>query len=308
MTDLADFKVDLETARPNPFNNTQVLLGDSPRTAFTKYNDFLDVAHQVIRHVGPVAPSPTFPWMRWLDTGIDPPVERQRNAANTAWVITAGMITLPNGNVGIGTSSPGFLLDLAATSSQLLRLTSDSATIRLRGSTTNANFGQLAIDSSGTTYLDSYTGNLQLGTQSAGGMVTIRTNNTERFRVDSTGNVLVTGSGGLGYGIGSGGAVTQVTSKATGVTLNKPSGLITMHNAALASNSVVSFQLTNSAIFAGDVVVVNLRGGVAGNGLYQVWAEWTVTGSCVISLRNISAGSLSEAVSLSFVVIRGATA
>ena len=43
----------------------------------------------------------------------------------------------------------------------------------------------------------------------------------EKFRIDNAGNVLVTSSGGLGYGTGSGGTVTQATSRTTGVTLNK---------------------------------------------------------------------------------------
>ena len=34
---------------------------------------------------GPTAPSPTVAGMLWFDTGVSPPVPRQRNAANTAW-------------------------------------------------------------------------------------------------------------------------------------------------------------------------------------------------------------------------------
>lgn len=87
MTDLSLYEVDLDTSRPNPYDNTKVLRGDSPRTAFTKYNDALLALNGAIRHVGSLAPSPTVPWMLWLDTGVVPPVERQRNADNTAWVI-----------------------------------------------------------------------------------------------------------------------------------------------------------------------------------------------------------------------------
>ena len=44
-------------------------------------------------------------------------------------------------------------------------------------------------------------------------------------------------SAGKAIGYVSGGAVTQATSKSTGVTLNKPCGAITTHNAALADGA-----------------------------------------------------------------------
>ena len=43
----------------------------------------------------------------------------------------------------------------------------------------------------------------------------------------------------IGYTSGLGGAVTQATSKSTGVTLNKPCGTITMHDASLAAAAEV---------------------------------------------------------------------
>ena len=61
---------------------------------------------------------------------------------------------------------------------------------------------------------------------------------------------------GIGYATGAGGTVTQITSKATGVTLNTVCGTITMNGAALAADTTVSFVLTNSAIAANDVVVI----------------------------------------------------
>lgn len=129
---------------------------------------------------------------------------------------------------------------------------------------------------------------------------------SEALRVDTSRNVLITGSGGLGYGTGSGGTVTQATSKSTSVTLNKPSGRITTNGAALAANTVVSFTFTNSAIAAADSVLVSI-GSAATAGAYVVQADQMAAGSCRISLKNISAGSLSEALVLNFQVIKGAT-
>ena len=61
---------------------------------------------------------------------------------------------------------------------------------------------------------------------------------------------------GKAIGYPRGGAVTQATSKSTGVTLNKPCGAITMHNASLAGDAEVSFTVTNSEVAATDVVLV----------------------------------------------------
>ena len=125
--------------------------------------------------------------------------------------------------------------------------------------------------------------------------------------IDTGGSIYITGAGSLGYGTGAGGAVTQATSKATSVTLNKASGKITMNNAALASNAIAQFTLLNSFIAATDVVMVTVASGISNGADYQVWAT-PGTNSCGIYIRNISGGSLSEAVVLNFVVIKGVSA
>ena len=123
----------------------------------------------------------------------------------------------------------------------------------------------------------------------------------------STGAVLAsTPTGGVGCRTGAGGAVTQLTSKATGVTLNTVVGQITLNGATLNTNTTVAFTLTNSAIATADVVlVVHSSGGTAG--AYQVWVTTTANGSCVVQVRNITAGNLGEAIVLTFIVLRGAT-
>jgi hypothetical protein len=134
--------------------------------------------------------------------------------------------------------------------------------------------------------------------------MSFQTNGSERARIDSSGNVLVTSAASLGYGTGSGGTVTQATSKATGVTLNKPTGRITMNNAALAANTTVSFAVTNSLVATTDTVVCNLNFNSVN---YQAWVYRLNAGSFEIAVRNISGGSLSEAVVLNFAIIKGAT-
>ena len=107
----------------------------------------------------------------------------------------------------------------------------------------------------------------------------------------------------VGYSTGTGGAVTQITSKATGVTLNKRCGQITMNNASLSAAAEVSFTLTNSVIAATDVVMICIGSGATA-GAYVVQCDAVAAGSCRISIGNMSSGSLSEAIVLNFVVIK----
>jgi hypothetical protein len=125
---------------------------------------------------------------------------------------------------------------------------------------------------------------------------------SQRVKIDTSGNTLVTSAAGLGYGTGSGGTVTQATSKSTGVTLNKPTGQITMNNAALLPATTVVFTVTNSVCAFTDTVLMNHRNGAD----YNVWVVPGV-GSFDVYLKNISVGSLSDAVTLNFAIIKGAT-
>ena len=121
-----------------------------------------------------------------------------------------------------------------------------------------------------------------------------------------TGNIVISGTGKLGYTTGSGGTVTQATSKATGVTLSESTGQITLNAAALASDTTVSFTLTNTVIEANDILILNhISAGTAGS--YLLNAQ-SAAGSASINVRNITAGSLSEAIVVAFAVIKAVTA
>ena len=124
--------------------------------------------------------------------------------------------------------------------------------------------------------------------------------------VSTTGNQVITGTGKQGYATGSGGTVAQATSKATGVTLSKSTGQITLDGAALAASTTVSFTLTNTVIEAGDILILNhISGGTAGS--YLLNAQ-SAAGSASINVRNISLGSLSEAIVIAFAVIKAVVA
>jgi len=109
----------------------------------------------------------------------------------------------------------------------------------------------------------------------------------------------------IGYSAAAQGAVTQATSKSTGVTLNKSAGQITMNNAALAGGAVASFILTNSTISAKDTIIVTVGSNTTGStaGAYTTYISYMSAGTALISLRNLSATSYSEAVVINFTII-----
>ena len=112
----------------------------------------------------------------------------------------------------------------------------------------------------------------------------------------------------IGYSTAAQGAVTQLTDKSTGVTLNKSAGRITMNNAALAGGAVASFTLTNSLISTNDTIVVCVSSNTTGSaaGAYTTYISYLSAGTALISLRNLSATSYSEAVIINYAIIHGA--
>jgi len=109
----------------------------------------------------------------------------------------------------------------------------------------------------------------------------------------------------FGYGAGAGGTVTQATNKSTGVTLNTRCGQVTMNGANLVADTAVTFTLTNTQIAATDVLMLNhVSGGTLGT--YSFVAR-CAAGSATISVRNVTAGDLAEAVVIGFAVIKAST-
>jgi hypothetical protein len=107
----------------------------------------------------------------------------------------------------------------------------------------------------------------------------------------------------LGYTAAAQGTVTQLTDKSTAVTLNTSAGRITMNNASLATATNATFTLNNSLISANDTVVLTISGGQTTPGSYNVFANALSAGSVSITLRNISGGTLSEAIVINFALI-----
>ena len=107
----------------------------------------------------------------------------------------------------------------------------------------------------------------------------------------------------IGYSALAQTAVTQLSSKSTGVTANTSAGQITMNAASLAATTNVTFTLTNSLLSVKDVIIVNVASANATAGAYNCWVSSMLAGSATITLRNITAGPLLEAVVINFAII-----
>lgn len=115
------------------------------------------------------------------------------------------------GNVGVGAANAGYYgkFTVSGTGYQAITVVDSEASGAVCG-----------IAANGTV-------NVNVGAVSNHDTVLI-VNGVPAFKMDTAGNSLhVRATGGLGYGTGAGGTVTQTTSKSTAVTLNKPTGLIT---------------------------------------------------------------------------------
>jgi hypothetical protein len=122
------------------------------------------------------------------------------------------------------------------------------------------------------------------------------------FFVSTDTNNRIAAAPAVGFGPAGYGVVTQLTSKSTTVVVNAKAGVVTMHNASLASSTSVNFTMTNSAISATDVVFANCGvGGTAGS--YQLNILSVGAGTAIFRVSNITGGGLSEALTINFVVI-----
>jgi hypothetical protein len=201
---------------------------------------------------------------------------------------------------------------------------SDARTNLGLGTIATQNANNVAITGgsiTGVTFTGSFTGLTLVESTTLTGTTTtnggnLRLNGNTLSSTNTNGNIVLDpdGTGEIqhaaktGYATGTGGTVTQATSKSTGVTLNKVCGQITMNNAQLNRVTSVTFTLTNSFIAATDVVVVNIASGATA-GAYTITVEVVAAGSCNISLHNLLTGTdLSEAVVLNFAVIKAVNA
>ena len=102
-------------------------------------------------------------------------------------------------------------------------------------------------------------------------------------------------------------AVTQITNRATGVTINALRGVITTDSTSLAAEASAVFVVTNSQVEIGDVVIPSIRSGmVALNTRVSVTATTNGTFSITVVNGNVAAGvAETGAILINFRVIKG---
>jgi len=180
------------------------------------------------------------------------------------------------------------------------------------GSVATNNYGFFSELASGTGnwnfYADGTANNAFRGNTRFGGLT------APVATVDVTGSVAATTSilssgatSGVGYTTGAGGAVTQATGGAdprtNGVTLNKTTGAITLVSAA-GSTTYKSFTVTNSAVAATDVVIVNQK---SGTDKYIILVTNVAAGSFQITFAT-TGGTTTEQPVFNFAVIKAVAA
>ncbi len=127
-----------------------------------------------------------------------------------------------------------------------------------------------------------------------------------------SGGITSTG-GGVGYATGAGAAVTQITNRSTGVTINALCGTIQTDTTSLAAGASAEFTVTNNKVAVGDVVVVSQRSGsavvagVAGTSIVEVVT--VAAGSFIVSVNNNSSTTAETgAIIINFAVIKAVAA
>jgi len=206
-----------------------------------------------------------------------------------------------SGNGRFGNPVTGFQL--------AVRKADSSATALFAGTTKGIRIGQGAASSQIEGVDNTGTGSFQPLVLN-GSTLTLQSNGgTNAIAIDASQNavhanaVTSTGQGGVGYATGAGGTVTQVTSRTTGVTLNKITGAITLFTAA-PSTTPTAFTVTNSSVAATDVVVASVKSANAAN-TYVISVTAVAAGSFQLSVYSQS-GTASDAPVINFLVIKGA--
>jgi hypothetical protein len=180
---------------------------------------------------------------------------------------------------------------------------STTSRIGVVNNSTPTNSSRIALATNGTTDVQLVADTLGSGAYLP---MTFWTNNVSQLKLDTTGEFTVNGAGKFGYGTGTGGTVTQSTSRTTGVTINKTNGAITLFSTTATLATFTSFVVTNSTVAATDTIIVNQQSGSADS--YIITVSAVSAGSFKVQIYNVVDILVAEAPVLNFSVIKAVTA
>lgn len=211
-------------------------------------------------------------------------------------VINTGVTRLSAGQ-GISVSSSNGNVTISSTTTSGGTVTSvglTSSTLSVTGSPITA-AGSFTVNLPTNTTV---TGNVVAGNVVTGGLISATGNITSSGKIASA-----NATSGIGYATGAGSTITQTGSRTSGVTINTVSGAITLVSAA-GSATVQSFTVTNSAVVATDVIIVNQK---SGTDLYRIDVTNVGASSFQISFAT-TGGTTTEQPVFNFAVIKGVAA
>jgi hypothetical protein len=200
--------------------------------------------------------------------------------------------------LGITTTAPlhttgGQNPNLTITGSALSRSNDTNVTLTLSGSPNTALLASTTITAGWTGVLSTARGGTGPWPVAGGVLVGQGTSSAPAWSSTTT---------AFGYLTGAGGAVTQSTSRTTGVTSNTPTGAITLFSAA-GSSTPTTFTVTNSKVAATDAVILSVKSGATNNYSFNVSA--VAAGSFNITFW-AQTGTAVDAPVVNFVVLKGA--
>lgn len=238
------------------------------------------------RGTSSVAANDVLGW--FMFEGYDGSVHRRAAEISAAVDGTPGAGDMP-GRLIFGTTADG-----ASSPTERLRIISTGA-----WGLSGPNYGTSGqvLRSQGSTLPPSWvTGTITLGTTAAALGATVPS--LAGLTSVSSAEVAA-GLTGLGYGTGSGAAVVQLTSRTTGVTVNRNNGRITLVSAA-GSTTPFSFVVTNSAVVTSDVVLLSVR---SATNVYLAFVTAVGTGSFTVTMYT-TGGTATDAPVVNFVVLK----
>lgn len=231
-------------------------------------------------------------------------------ASTLTGAVTTGAAIVPavNDNGALGDATHGFS-DLFMASGAVVNINNGNWVATHTAGILTVGTGDLRVTTAGTNAASAVTVG---GTQT----LTNKTLTSPTFTAPVLGvatgtSLAVTGlltssspTAGIGYATGAGGTVTQGTNRTTGVTLNTASGNIVLVSAA-GQSAKQSFTVTNSAVAAGDTIILNQKSGTDKYDTLCVTA--VAAGSFQITFAN-SSGTTTEQPVFNFNVIKGVAA